>query len=988
MGPCPLLAVLFILLGFSGIYPVLAALPDLIVSIKPTALSQSDSLTGTSDDNDASIEILAKRAQFGSRDSFLEGMLVLPPNYDFLLCNRYRTNIILPPFSKPDKKNSTVMLVPRGECSFERKAYAAKHFYGAKAIMIYDRLGARYTWNATTERVNFPQAIMDYECGNGYAVMRDLELDPPAYNATQLDPLMGMTIGEGSNSGFDVDTTNICNLTNTAFKPCESQLCLVTSHKENSTDYNVCCAWDTPVTMSAADDATDLNTDDILTVWLTIRQSELIFQSNLLSFENKVSIEARGSHSAFNTTYIFMWIWGTLVMMVGALYAARDYRRFGSKLSAYKVSEEKKETRHRDRDLRPPPRPRRENSGQPSGNSVGEKERSAGLKKNRITKDKRGKNNFAGLQGDLESGEHSFQDEMDEGIVDKDPQPTIRIGKKQKKQTNKEKPRKSKQNEKVFSLHSLPPPERKRKQKRPRNNNNAQLGNNTLMNQSNTEEEVGNETSIIPAREAGTITPFEMTHWHVIGFIVMASLTLILLFFFKGLYNIIFVLYGIGCAGAISYLVFNPLVATMIPKLGDSWLEEFNKPVMCGCNGFSVTSQLIAYIWTGVWLWYGITHYRPQTNAFFWVSLNIFGACFCILSVSLLKLTSIKIATILLVAIFFYDIFFVFITPFLTGGASVMLQVASGSEDPNNEDYCYKYPDNRSCKGIAFLPMLFMLPKMNDYANGSVLLGLGDIILPGFLIAFCARHDEAARLIGAHTTNPDIKSPTKWYEGYFFPMLMAYSLGLFCAFLAVILMEQGQPALLYICPICLTTIFILGRRDIKGLWNGAKVLKLADSLIAKTERDWGKTRMKRFAERLSRENGALAIAYPVQDSTRRSAEKVSEKPNARPKRSTPSDDKQPRSNDVCFGNEDHPGTRAFRNVVEEVAADFGKEDFKPEVYKIIRKKLKGRRFYMKNKTVWLEASKLETRKQIGRAYDRARGRRSAVLEDSDPLSAA
>jgi hypothetical protein len=225
----------------------------------------------------------------------------------------------------------------------------------------------------------------------------------------------------------------------------------------------------------------------------------------------------------------------------------------------------------------------------------------------------------------------------------------------------------------------------------------------------------------------------------------MASLTLIFLFFFKRVYNIIFVLYGIGCAGAISYLIFNPLVVTVIPKLGHSWVEELNKPVMCGCNGFSVTSQLIAYIWTGVWLWYGITHYRPQTNSFFWISLNIFGACFCILSVSMLKLTSIKIATMLLVAIFFYDIFFVFITPFLTGGTSVMLQVASGSEDPNGEDFCYKYPDSRSCKGIGFLPMLFIFPKTNDYANGSVLLGLGDIICECFSLWF--------RAMFVHSTN-------------------------------------------------------------------------------------------------------------------------------------------------------------------------------------------------------------------------------------------
>ena len=212
------------------------------------------------------------------------------------------------------------------------------------------------------------------------------------------------------------------------------------------------------------------------------------------------------------------------------------------------------------------------------------------------------------------------------------------------------------------------------------------------------------------------------------GFVVMMSLTLVLLFFVPKAFNILFVIYGIGCAGAVCYLVFNPLVAAVIPKFGDSWVEEFNRPVLCGFNGFSVTSQLIGYIWIAVWLWYGITHYRPETNVFFWISLDFLGACFCILMLSWLKLNSIKIATILMVAIFIYDVFFVFITPLFTGGTSVMLKVASGSSSPSGEDFCYKYPDDKFCKGISFLPMLFIFPRVNDYANGSVLLGLGDVI--------------------------------------------------------------------------------------------------------------------------------------------------------------------------------------------------------------------------------------------------------------------
>ena len=258
--------------------------------------------------------------------------------------------------------------------------------------------------------------------------------------------------------------------------------------------------------------------------------------------------------------------------------------------------------------------------------------------------------------------------------------------------------------------------------------------------------------------------------------------------------------------------------------------------------------------------------------------------------------------------------------------------------------------------------------------------------MPGFLIAFSARHDEAARLLDAHAYFPDIKSPTKWYQGYFPPMLAAYSFGLFSAYSVVIVLEQGQPALLYICPVCLGAIFILGRKEIKDLWNGSKVLKLADGLIAKTERKWGKVRMREFANKLKQENTDRVLATEneigqEQHATGRSTESA-------PTGSSSSNHMEPRSKDVCFGYEDHPGTKAFRKAVEEVATDLGEEEFKPEIYKTIKKKLKGRRFFMTSDIVWAEASKLETRKQIGRAYDRARGRRSTVLKHSDPLSEA
>jgi hypothetical protein len=62
-----------------------------------------------------------------------------------------------------------------------------------------------------------------------------------------------------------------------------------------------------------------------------------------------------------------------------------------------------------------------------------------------------------------------------------------------------------------------------------------------------------------------------------------------------------------------------------------------------------------------------------------------------------------------------------------------MITVAKGggggsSEDAIADDFCYKYPEDKDCTGIDSLPMLLIVPRFNDYTNGSSLLGLGDIV--------------------------------------------------------------------------------------------------------------------------------------------------------------------------------------------------------------------------------------------------------------------
>jgi hypothetical protein len=246
-----------------------------------------------------------------------------------------------------------------------------------------------------------------------------------------------------------------------------------------------------------------------------------------------------------------------------------------------------------------------------------------------------------------------------------------------------------------------------------------------------------------------------------------------------------------------------------------------------------------------VWLIVGYTARNPDEIPFFWITQDIFGACICIMFLQVIQLNSIHVASILLIVAFFYDIFFVFITPMLFKGESVMITVATSGGPPKADAlFCEKYPDDPDCQGGNPLPMLLTIPRLFDYQGGSSLLGLGDIVLPGLLLAFAARVDAAKSLLGVmgggsgslstHCPEERYFLPCKLCNGgYFVPLVIAYAVGLWMANTAVYLMQMGQPALLYLVPCCLGTMACLGwRRNEWGeLWKGPRALKAADALL-------------------------------------------------------------------------------------------------------------------------------------------------------------
>jgi len=121
------------------------------------------------------------------------------------------------------------------------------------------------------------------------------------------------------------------------------------------------------------------------------------------------------------------------------------------------------------------------------------------------------------------------------------------------------------------------------------------------------------------------------------------------------------------------------------------------------------------------------------------------------------------------------------------------------------------------------------------------------ITVPGLLLSFAARYDTAKSLLGVLNGGNGLITSFGCPEekffcgnycnlcsgGYFIPLVIAYAVGLLMANAAVLIMQMGQPALLYLVPSCLGTMIFMGwrRKELKELWDGPRVIRTADEML-------------------------------------------------------------------------------------------------------------------------------------------------------------
>ncbi|KAI7839759.1 hypothetical protein COHA_006563 [Chlorella ohadii] len=247
-------------------------------------------------------------------------------------------------------------------------------------------------------------------------------------------------------------------------------------------------------------------------------------------------------------------------------------------------------------------------------------------------------------------------------------------------------------------------------------------------------------------------------------------------------------------------------------------------------------------------------------------TLNNMIACLIATDIlGLVGLKSFRVAAVLLMGLLAYDVFWVFGSPAVVG-ENVMLQVATSDV----------------VTGPIRLLFPRIPGSIGEAANFPFsLLGLGDVAIPGLLACLALRYD-ASRVVdlrargfavanalqdalssmdksatrlemgevavnaaesaydlvadmeeeqqartqgtsssGSSETHYFVSDAVLYQRTYFTAVMWAYLLGLGLAFGVNAITHLGQPALLYLCPLTLGSVALVGaqRKDLKRLWS-------------------------------------------------------------------------------------------------------------------------------------------------------------------------
>ncbi|WFD29297.1 suppressor of glycerol defect [Malassezia sp. CBS 17886] len=241
-----------------------------------------------------------------------------------------------------------------------------------------------------------------------------------------------------------------------------------------------------------------------------------------------------------------------------------------------------------------------------------------------------------------------------------------------------------------------------------------------------------------------------------------------------------------------------------------------------------VTTHRVKYDYTTVALALGaavlIAGYMVTKH---WVLANCVAICFAVQGITLITLDTFFTGFLLLGGLFFYDIFWVFGTP-------VMVSVATKFDAPIK----ILWPRN----SLEILEAIFKHGLSHLPKDRMALLGLGDIVIPGVVVALALRYDQTR----ASVRSPSLSFTRTMYafpKPYFTACFAAYVAGLAVTMTVMHVFSAAQPALLYLSPACSLALVAVAaaRGELSDMWSWS-VERLPGPRLQPAERPPGPSR--------------------------------------------------------------------------------------------------------------------------------------------------
>jgi hypothetical protein len=317
----------------------------------------------------------------------------------------------------------------------------------------------------------------------------------------------------------------------------------------------------------------------------------------------------------------------------------------------------------------------------------------------------------------------------------------------------------------------------------------------------------------------------DLQWWQVALMPVMSSLSLLVLFFFFKYVQWVLIIWISFTAWAASFEVSRQAIVDHGPSL---------------CQGRNATFTAVTFACVTLTVW--------AINGSF-IAHDILGCAICICCISTIRFPSMKLATLCLTLLLLYDVFWVFYSEYFFK-KNVMVNVATKTA-PNPLQAMgasYNIKPLAALRPTLELPIKLMWPSVLSGATNVryIMLGLGDIVLPGFFVALARRCDVNNPSPSAIPLLP-VSAPASWsiYTGGLLtpsnkhpqtdskntrpgrPDLFTFAMGgyvggLVAAFTVGYVFQHAQPALIYLVPGVLLPVAARAWQTNRLLevWNG------------------------------------------------------------------------------------------------------------------------------------------------------------------------